>query len=121
MPTVIAVSKKENASKASTGNMFYFKTDIGVSTGECASDLTSFYDTLENIDVKSIEFHMNRGDFDKWLKSLGHYWMASDVEKLSKKDLVGESLRAELRNTVKKKLLLCRMFGWTSRKLGAMS
>lgn len=117
MLTVIVMSKKKNVPKAPTGSMFYFKTDIDVSTDKCASDLTSFFDTLENVDAKSIEFHMNRGDFDKWLRSLGHDWMASDVERLAKKGLVGESLRTELRDTVRKKLLLCRIVGWMKRKL----
>lgn len=84
--------------------MFYFYTDVGVYADRSASDLASFHDVLGDIDIRSIEFHMTRGDFENWIKSLGDDTLAKDVAKLKKKGFSGENLRARLRDTVSKRL-----------------
>jgi hypothetical protein len=52
----------------------------------------------------SVEFHMSRGDFEKWIRSLGDDALARNLAKLRKKGLGGEDLRARLRDTVGKRL-----------------
>jgi hypothetical protein len=83
---------------------FYFYTDVGVYADRCASNVASFYDVLGGIDIRSVEFHMSRGDFEKWIRSLGDDALARNLAKLRKKGLGGEDLRARLRDTVGKRL-----------------
>lgn len=78
--------------------------DVGVYAERSASNLGSFYDVSGDIDVRSVEFHMSRGDFEKWIKSLEDDALARDVAKLRKKGLSGENLRTRLRDTVSKRL-----------------
>jgi hypothetical protein len=102
---VIKLYKSGNAtSDIAAERKFYFYTDVGVYTNRCVSDLKAFYDTLEDVDVKSIEFHMGRGDFEKWIKFLGDNTLARNVAKVGKKGINGEDLRVQLRNAVKKRL-----------------
>jgi len=83
---------------------FYFYTDIGCCTGRSASSLPSFAKAVEDIEIASIEFHVGRGDFENWIRSLGDEALAKQVSALRVKGLKGDDLRAELRKTVNKKL-----------------
>jgi hypothetical protein len=73
---------------------FYFNTDVGVYTGKFATNLASFRDALRDVDVRSIEFHMGRGDFEKWIEFLGDHALAREIAKL--RGLRGEELREGL-------------------------
>jgi hypothetical protein len=46
-------------------NAFYFYVDVGIYADRCAVNLADFYDILVDVDIRSIEFHMSRGDFEK--------------------------------------------------------
>jgi hypothetical protein len=46
---------------------FYFFTSIGNYTGESASSLKEFMEKINEVNVKSLEFHLYRGDFEKWI------------------------------------------------------
>jgi len=97
--------KSESAqTSAPATNPFYFYNDVGSYADRSASDLPSFASALNNVNTRSIEFHMNRDDFEKWIRSLGNYALASDIAKIKKKGLKGEALRSNLRDTVNKKL-----------------
>ncbi len=74
-----------------TPNPFYFYTDVGVYADKLAADLQSFYKILAEVDIRSIKFHMNRDDFEKWIKALGEYTLARDITKIKKKALKGEA------------------------------
>lgn len=43
---------------------FYFFTSIGNCTGENASSLKQFMDKINQVNMKSLEFHFYRGDFE---------------------------------------------------------
>jgi hypothetical protein len=96
--------KSESAQTyAITTNPFYFYIDVGLYADRFASDLPSFVNAVNEIDIRSIEFHMNRDDFEKWIRSLGNYALASDISKIKKKGLKGEALRSSLRDKVNKR------------------
>jgi len=46
---------------------FYFFTSVGNYTGESAASFEEFLDKIKEIDIKSLEFHLYRGDFEKWI------------------------------------------------------
>jgi len=49
---------------------FYFFTSIGNYTGQSASSLKEFAEKINNVNVKSLEFHLYRGDFEKWVNEV---------------------------------------------------
>jgi len=83
---------------------FHFHTGIGAYTGIYATSLEQFSQLLEKVDLKSIEFHMGRTDFENWVRSLGDQVLALQLVKLKKKNPSGENLRREVRAIVKKRL-----------------
>ena len=76
---------------------FYFFTSIGNYTGESASSLKEFMDKINGVNVKSLEFHLYRGDFEKWVNEvLQDAELAVEVRKLQKFNLTGDALRNQL-------------------------
>ena len=76
---------------------FYFFTSIGNYTGESAASLKEFMDKINEVNVKSLEFHLYRGDFEKWITEvLEDKELALEVKKLQKYNLTGEPLRNQL-------------------------
>jgi hypothetical protein len=76
---------------------FYFFTSIGNYTGESAASLKEFVDKINEVNAKSLEFHLYRGDFEKWVAEvLEDKELALEVRKLQKYNLTGETLRNQL-------------------------
>jgi len=76
---------------------FYFFTSIGNYTGESAASLKEFMEKIKEVNVKSLEFHLQRGDFEKWINEvLEDKKLAEDIAKLQKANLTGDSLRNQL-------------------------
>ena len=48
-------------------------TDVGQYTGLFATSLMDFYIKLPSLVTKSIDFHMNRGDFQNWIRDVGGF------------------------------------------------
>jgi len=83
---------------------FYFFTSLGDYTGECAISLGDFVRKIKEVDIKSIEFHLNREDFEKWFtQTLEDKELAKEIKNLQKQNLTGESLRQKLHSTVSKR------------------
>jgi benzoyl-CoA reductase/2-hydroxyglutaryl-CoA dehydratase subunit BcrC/BadD/HgdB len=83
---------------------FYFFTSIGNYTGESAASMADFLEKIMHIDIKSIEFHFHRGDFEKWLaETIGDKKLAEQIEKLHDQKLTGEKLRDQLHNVISKR------------------
>jgi len=75
---------------------FYFYVDVGRPLGVIASGMKEFGSQLKTVEVASLEFHLKRGDFEKWVQMLGDADLASNLAKLREGGLAGEKLRAEL-------------------------
>jgi hypothetical protein len=80
---------------------FYFYYDINQYSGVHADSLTDFIDKIENLDLKSIEFHLSRKDFENWIRSLGDLELSKKLELLRMAQLSGENLRKQVYETVK--------------------
>ena len=84
---------------------FYFFTSIGNYTGVSAASLKEFVEKINEVNMKSLEFHLHRGDFEKWLDEvLEDTRLAEEIRKLRRINLAGESLRNQLYATVSRRL-----------------
>ena len=83
---------------------FYFFTSIGNYTGESAASLKEFMEKISQVNVKSLEFHLYRGDFEKWITEvLEDKKLAEDVVKLQKTNPLGDQLRNQFHALVSKR------------------
>jgi hypothetical protein len=74
---------------------FRFSRGLGDYTGQVATSLEDFVDMLRTVDLKSVEFHMERQDFEKWVRIVfGDEELAQIIHLRS--IFVGENLRKEL-------------------------
>jgi hypothetical protein len=75
---------------------FHFYYDINQYSDIHADSLKDFVDKIQNVDLKSIEFHIPRGDFEHWISSLGDTELSKKLGLLRTANLSGENLRKEL-------------------------
>jgi hypothetical protein len=76
---------------------FYFFTSIGNYIGVSASSLKEFMERINDVNVKSLEFHLYRGDFEKWIAEvLRDEELAGDVKGLQRFRFAGDALRNQL-------------------------
>ena len=76
---------------------FYFFTSLGNYTGMSAATLREFLDRVSDVDIKSLEFHLQRGDFQKWVEEvLQDNDLAWEIKRLQRFNLTGDALRNQL-------------------------
>jgi hypothetical protein len=94
---------------------FYFFTSIGNYTGVSASSLKEFVERINDVNVKSLEFHLYRGDFEKWIAEvLQDAELSGEVKRLQRFNFTGDTLRNQLGTTVSRRLKrLTSQFGPT--------
>jgi hypothetical protein len=74
---------------------FRFSRGIGDYTGQVATSLEDFAEMLKMVDLKAVEFHMERRDFEKWVVGIfGDEDLAQVINR--RKVFQGESRRKEL-------------------------
>ena len=84
---------------------FYFFTSIGNYTGVSASSLDEFLQKIKDVDIKSLEFHLFREDFEKWMaQTLGDDKLAGEIKILRSQKIVGNTLRDRLYFVVSRRL-----------------
>jgi hypothetical protein len=86
-------------------NAFYFFTSIGNYTGVSADSLEEFMKKILEVNAKSLEFHLYRGDFQKWVEgTLEDKALSDEIRKLQQSKPLGNELRDNLYLTVSKHL-----------------
>jgi hypothetical protein len=80
---------------------FHFYYDINQYSGVHADSLKDFVDKIQQVDLKSIEFHLSRKDFENWIRSLGDLELSKKIEMLRMAQLSGENLRKQVYETVR--------------------
>jgi hypothetical protein len=85
---------------------FYFYNDIGNYTGKSAASLKEFAERIEDVDVKSLGFHLQRRDFENWITEvLKDEELAKQVrDQLRATNPKGEELRNRLHSIVTARL-----------------
>ena len=75
---------------------FHFYTDLGYFTGKTATNLVAFEKVLQVVTAASVNFHFQRGDFQKWIEeTLGDKELAKRID-LIKLPYSAEELRKEM-------------------------
>jgi len=96
---------KESAAKIlshmTAEKAFHFYTGLHQYTHVIAHSLTEFVDKLQKIEVKSVEFHVSRKDFEHWAQSLGDMELARRLGLIRNLQVHGEDLRTRVYETVK--------------------
>ncbi len=88
-----------------TGKGFTFSQEFTRPTSFKTNDIFEFVDAIKNVPIRSIEYHMERGDFERWLSQvLGDDELAKSIALLNKQGLVGETLRKNLIHIVEARL-----------------
>jgi hypothetical protein len=88
---------------------FHFYTAIGTYTGETATNLDAFERKIQVVPAASVDFHMQRGDFQKWIEdTLGDEELAKRIN-LIELTLPAEDLRKELLAIVQTRMTALRM------------
>ena len=83
---------------------FYFFSSIGNYIGESAASLEEFVSKIREVNPKSLEFHLYRGDFERWVDEvLGDAKLAEEIKELRSQKLIGENLQDRLYQTVLKR------------------
>ncbi len=76
---------------------FYFSTPDGRSLGGSAANLWELREMLNTVQIDSLRYHQNRGDFERWMsEALGDSELARQMRKLDGHNLEGELLRQAL-------------------------
>jgi len=78
-------------------NAFYFFTSIGNYTGASADSLEEFVKKILEVNVKSLEFHLYRGDLQKWIEgTLEDKALSDEIKVLQQSKPLGDELRDNL-------------------------
>jgi hypothetical protein len=88
----------------SSDKAFHFYTGVHQYTHVIAHNMTEFADKLQKIDVKSIEFHVPRKDFENWVHSMGDVELTKQLAWIRGMHARGEDLRTRVYETVKHRL-----------------
>jgi len=83
---------------------FHFYTGLHQHLGVQANNLAEFCDKIEKINIKSIEFHTPRKDFEHWFRSLGDVELARRIASIQNANLHGEELRKKIIEAAKHRL-----------------
>ncbi len=75
---------------------FHFYADFEKPLNIFATSLQDFCDKISKVDVSSIEFHTNRGDFEAWLTALGDIELARKTLLIKERKVSGEDLREKI-------------------------
>jgi predicted transcriptional regulator len=83
---------------------FHFYTRIGYPTVYRAQSLADFYNIAQQIGDESLEFHLNREDFERWVNDvLADGELAVKIGALRKSSPQPEAIRTELLKEIDKK------------------
>ncbi len=85
-------------------NAFFFFTGIGQYTGKFATSLSDFCEKIKTADLKSVNFHFQRQDFEEWIRTtIEDSDLANELNEI-KKSVQGEELRLRIYRVVEKRL-----------------
>jgi len=97
-----------------TEKAFHFYSDIGAKTGALAKSLGEFLHLIGSVELRSIEFHLSRGDFENWIRMLGDETLARQLAKVRLEKLSGDQLRKRLLQILRLRYGLLRKFASSS-------
>jgi hypothetical protein len=84
---------------------FHFYSDIGKPLDLHASSLNEFSGIILKVDEDSVDFHLNRGDFEAWFAGIGDLELAKKAALLKEKKITGIELCTKLREIVENRCI----------------
>lgn len=82
---------------------FYFYENIGKPTGESARSLSDFVEKIKSIKLESLLFHLQREDFQNWIKkTLGDSKLSREIGKMSPSNR--EDIRIKIHSIIEKRI-----------------
>lgn len=91
---------------------FHFYENIGKPTGERAESLPQFLNRINTVKLESLQFHLERKDFQKWIKeTLDDSELAERIENIAPTN--DERLRVEIHEIVGQRIQELRDTGIT--------
>ena len=101
---------KENAKKALAdmpqNQSFHFYASIGKPLSLNAHSLQDFRDKILQVNLESIKFHEDRGDFAAWFEGIGDVALAKKVALLKEKKMGSEELRSRLHDMIENRCIV---------------
>ena len=83
---------------------FHFFKGLGESTGKVATSLADFSEKLRTVDIRSVNYHFRRGEFEKWIRDeIGDVELSRRIGRI-RKETHGEKLRNEIIEIIKGRL-----------------
>ncbi len=86
---------------------FHFYLAEGTPTNLQAGSVREFRENVLKAEAASLEFHLNRGDFENWFRtSIVDFPFTDELAKIKKMNLSGEELRKAILKAVDLKYML---------------
>jgi predicted transcriptional regulator len=86
---------------------FHFYSAMGKPLGVSAGSIKEFCELASNVDVTSLEFHLERGDFENWFRTAADDAIfADEFAKFRSAGLKGEDLRKAIGETAESRYYL---------------
>ncbi len=96
---------KRTLRRLPVGKGFTFFYDFARPTKLVVQSLGEFCSAIRTADVRSIRFHVERGDFERWLSQVvGDDKLADKVADISKRKLTGEKLRKKVLGAIESRI-----------------
>lgn len=84
---------------------FHFCLDVNDYTGISAASYEDLLTSIKKVKAKSLSFHVDRGDFEKWVtETFKDENLAKKIGKLRKQKLRGQALRNRFYQIVSERL-----------------
>jgi DNA-binding transcriptional ArsR family regulator len=80
---------------------FHFYADVGKPLNIHAASLQDFCEKISKIEIGSVEFHVNREDFEAWFMGLGDIELARKTLLIREQKVLGQELREKIYEIVK--------------------
>jgi hypothetical protein len=105
MPEISKEKAESILAYAPHDKAFHFYAGIGKPVDLHAHNFRDFANKVQRAGLESVQFHMNRGDFEAWINELGDADLAKKVASLKEKNLVGEDLCSQLHDIVEQRYI----------------
>jgi alpha-amylase len=84
---------------------FTFFQEFARPSQQTVYSLDEFRSTLKTVDLKSIQLHVEQGDFERWIRqAVGDDKLAGKIANLSGRRLLGEKLRRRILDVVERRM-----------------
>jgi len=101
LPKIDQKTAKKILSKTLPEKAFQFYNGVDQPTGISSDNLVDLCEKIKTLDMKPVEFHTARGDFELWISSLGDVELAKKLRLIRETSLTGDLLRERLYKTLR--------------------